>query len=90
MRALELLHSPALLNEEDSLPELGSAVAEFLLNPELAEFLIASFGLNCSDEVLSITAMLSGYAHPFYFPFPKQPISFKNRHAAFSVKPLFI
>lgn len=49
MRALELLHSPALLSDEDNLPELGSAVAEFLLNLQLAEFLIASCGLNCSD-----------------------------------------
>lgn len=49
MRALELLHSPALLSEEDNLPELGSAVAEFLLNPQLAKILIASCGLNCSD-----------------------------------------
>lgn len=90
MRALELLHSLVLLSEEDNLPELDSAVAEFLLNPQLAKILIASCGLNCSDEVLSITAMLSGNARPFYFPFPKQPIGFKNRHTAFSVQPFFI
>lgn len=46
MRALELMHSPALLSEEDNLLELGSAVAEFLLNPQLAKILIASCGLN--------------------------------------------
>lgn len=49
MRALELLHSLAPSSEEDNLPELGSAVAEFLLNLQLAKILIASCGLNCSD-----------------------------------------
>ena len=34
-------------------------MAEFPLDPQLAKMLIASTDLNCSNEVLSITAMLS-------------------------------
>lgn len=34
-------------------------MAEFPLDPQLAKMLIASTDLNCSNELLSITAMLS-------------------------------
>ena len=34
-------------------------MAEFPLDPQLAKMLIASTDLQCSNEVLSITAMLS-------------------------------
>lgn len=35
-------------------------MAEFPLDPQLAKMVIASCDYNCSNEVLSITAMLSG------------------------------
>lgn len=34
-------------------------MAEFPLDPQLAKMVVASPGLQCSNEVLSITAMLS-------------------------------
>lgn len=39
-------------------------MAEFPLDPQLAKMVIASCEFNCSNEILSITAMLSGEAAP--------------------------
>jgi HrpA-like RNA helicase len=39
--------------------ELGAMMAEFPLDPQLSKLLISSCEHNCSNEVLSITAMLS-------------------------------
>lgn len=60
MRALELLNYLAALNDDGDLTELGSMMAEFPLDPQLAKMVIASCDYNCSNEILSITAMLSG------------------------------
>lgn len=74
MRALELLNYLAALNDDGDLTELGSMMAEFPLDPQLAKMVIASCDFNCSNEVLSITAMLSGNAlggaHLRLCPFP--------------------
>lgn len=63
MRALELLNYLAALNDDGDLTELGSMMAEFPLDPQLAKMVIASCEFNCSNEILSITAMLSGNVH---------------------------
>lgn len=60
MRALELLNYLAALDDDGELTELGSMMAEFPLDPQLAKMVIASCDSNCSNEILSITAMLSG------------------------------
>lgn len=60
MRALELLNYLGALDEDGELTELGSIMAEFPLEPQLSKMLIASTDYNCSNEILSITAMLSG------------------------------
>lgn len=59
MRALELLNYLAAIDDNGELTQLGSLMAEFPLDPQLAKMLIASTDLNCSNEILSITAMLS-------------------------------
>lgn len=59
MRALELLNYLAALDDDGNLTELGAIMAEFPLDPQLAKMLIASCEYNCSNEILSITAMLS-------------------------------
>ncbi|XP_043918118.1 pre-mRNA-splicing factor ATP-dependent RNA helicase DHX15 [Protopterus annectens] len=59
MRALELLNYLSALNDDGDLTELGSMMAEFPLDPQLAKMVIASCDYNCSNEILSITAMLS-------------------------------
>lgn len=59
MRALELLNYLSALNDDGDLTELGSMMAEFPLDPQLAKVVIASTDHNCSNEALSIVAMLS-------------------------------
>ena len=60
MRALELLNYLGALDDNGDLTPLGSMMAEFPLDPQLAKMVIASCDHNCSNEILSITAMLSG------------------------------
>ncbi|XP_020612698.1 putative pre-mRNA-splicing factor ATP-dependent RNA helicase PRP1 [Orbicella faveolata] len=59
MRALELLNYLGALDDNGDLTSLGSMMAEFPLDPQLAKMVIASCDHNCSNEILSITAMLS-------------------------------
>lgn len=65
MRALELLNYLAALDDNGDLTELGSMMAEFPLDPQLAKMVIASTDFSCSNEILSITAMLSGILYFF-------------------------
>ena len=60
MRALELLNYLGALNDDGDMTELGSIMAEFPLDPQLSKMLVASCDYNCSNEILSVTAMLSG------------------------------
>ncbi|KAJ7302671.1 P-loop containing nucleoside triphosphate hydrolase protein [Mycena albidolilacea] len=59
MRALELLNYLAALDDEGNLTPLGCIMAEFPLDPQLAKMLIVSPEFKCSNEVLTIAAMLS-------------------------------
>ncbi|KAJ3733220.1 P-loop containing nucleoside triphosphate hydrolase protein [Lentinula guzmanii] len=59
MRALELLNYLAALNDEGELTALGGVMAEFPLDPQLAKMLIVSPDFKVSNEILTITAMLS-------------------------------
>jgi len=59
MRALELLNYLGALDDEGSLTEVGSMMAEFPLDPQLSKSIIASPRHQCSNEILSITSMLS-------------------------------
>ncbi|KAJ7156069.1 P-loop containing nucleoside triphosphate hydrolase protein [Mycena crocata] len=59
MRALELLNYLAALDDEGNLTALGAIMAEFPLDPQLAKMLIVSPEFKCSNEMLTITAMLS-------------------------------
>ncbi|KAF9221070.1 P-loop containing nucleoside triphosphate hydrolase protein [Gyrodon lividus] len=59
MRALELLNYLAALDEDGNLTALGSIMAEFPLDPQLSKMLISSPEFRCSNEILTITAMLS-------------------------------
>jgi len=59
MRALELLNYLGALDDDGNLTELGSLMAEFPLEPELSKMLLYSPQLNCSNEILSIVAMLN-------------------------------
>ncbi len=47
MRALELLNYVAAIDDEGDLTELGSMMAEFPLDPQLAKMVIASCDYSC-------------------------------------------
>ncbi|SPQ99203.1 unnamed protein product (mitochondrion) [Plasmodiophora brassicae] len=60
MRALELLNYLGAIDDEGELTDTGAMMAEFPLDPQLSKVLISSPLNDCSNEVLSIIAMLSG------------------------------
>ncbi|KAJ1549100.1 hypothetical protein HK405_009784 [Cladochytrium tenue] len=59
MRALELLNFLDALNDDIELTDVGRLMAEFPLDPQLSKALIASPAKRCSNEILTIVAMLS-------------------------------
>ncbi len=58
-RGLELLFSLGAIDENSNLTRLGEAMNRLPLTPKLSKMLIESGKLNCSEEMLSIVAMLS-------------------------------
>jgi pre-mRNA-splicing factor ATP-dependent RNA helicase DHX15/PRP43 len=59
MRALEALNYLGALDDDGNLTDSGSQIAEFPLEPHLGHMLLNSPRFACSNEVLSIVAMLS-------------------------------
>ncbi|KAH9979535.1 P-loop containing nucleoside triphosphate hydrolase protein [Lactifluus volemus] len=59
MRALELLNFLAALDDDGNLTTMGSMMSEFPLDPQMSKMLIVSPEFNCSQEILTIVAMLS-------------------------------
>jgi ATP-dependent RNA helicase DHX8/PRP22 len=71
LQALETLYALSALDNEGLLTPLGRKMADFPMDPQLAKMLIASVSLGCSEEILSIVAMLSVQT-VFYRPKEKQ------------------
>lgn len=69
LSALEELYALSALDDEGLLTRLGRKMADFPMEPAQAKVLIASVDLGCSDEMLSIVAML---AQPTVFYRPKE------------------
>jgi pre-mRNA-splicing factor ATP-dependent RNA helicase DHX15/PRP43 len=59
MRALDLLNYAGALDDEGQLTDVGRMISEFPLDPQLAKLLISSPKYNCSNEIVTIVAMLS-------------------------------
>ncbi|XP_045818351.1 probable pre-mRNA-splicing factor ATP-dependent RNA helicase DEAH2 isoform X2 [Trifolium pratense] len=59
MRALEVLNYLGAVDDEGNLTKLGEIMSEFPLDPQMAKMLVVSPEFNCSNEILSISAMLS-------------------------------
>ena len=59
MRALEELNYLACLDDDGNLTAMGKLASEFPLDPALAVMLINSPEFYCSNEMLSLTALLS-------------------------------
>ena len=67
MRALELLNYLGALDDEGNMTQVGSVMSEFPLDPQLGKMMCVSPQLQCSNEILTITAMLS-VPNPFIRP----------------------
>lgn len=67
MRALEQLNYLGALDDDGNLTKVGHLMSEFPLDPQLTRLLVASPQYSCSNEVLSIVAMLAGQP-PFMRP----------------------
>jgi len=65
--AMESLYTQGALDDEGLLTRLGRKMAEFPLEPTLSKMLIISSELGCSEEILTVVAMLS-VENPFYRP----------------------
>jgi len=48
------------LDDDGNLTQLGEMMSEFPLDPQMSKMLVISPKYNCSNEILSISAMLSG------------------------------
>ena len=72
VKALELLFGLGALNKVGELTKAGRRMAEFPLDPMLSKMIVVSDKYKCSDEVLSIAAMLSVGGSVFYGPKDKQ------------------
>lgn len=59
MRALELLNYLGALDDEGELTPVGALMADLPLDPQLAKLVVASPAFSCSNEALTIVAMLS-------------------------------
>ena len=68
IRALEQLYALGALNDRGELTKLGRRMAEFPMDPQLSKMLICSATHKCSEEILSIAAMLQIGASIFYRP----------------------
>lgn len=71
LTALESLYALSALDDEGLLTRLGRKMADFPMDPPLAKMLIASVDFGCSEEILSVVAMLSVQS-VFYRPKEKQ------------------
>ncbi|KAI4343938.1 hypothetical protein L6164_011226 [Bauhinia variegata] len=72
LKALELLFALSALNKHGELTKVGRRMAEFPLDPMLSKAIVASDKYKCSDDIISIAAMLSVGNSIFYRPKDKQ------------------
>ncbi|XP_073158491.1 pre-mRNA-splicing factor ATP-dependent RNA helicase DEAH1-like isoform X2 [Henckelia pumila] len=72
LQAVEMLFALGALNKLGELTSVGRRMAEFPLDPMLSKMVVASDKYHCSDEIISIAAMLSNGNSIFYRPKDKQ------------------
>ncbi|GAU42509.1 hypothetical protein TSUD_376370 [Trifolium subterraneum] len=72
LKALELLFALSALNKLGELTKVGRRMAEFPLDPMLSKMIVVSEKYKCSEDIISIAAMLSIGNSIFYRPKDKQ------------------
>eukprot|EP01104_Vermistella_antarctica_P019886 TRINITY_DN811_c0_g3_i1.p1 TRINITY_DN811_c0_g3~~TRINITY_DN811_c0_g3_i1.p1 ORF type:complete len:1118 (-),score=403.09 TRINITY_DN811_c0_g3_i1:68-3421(-) len=68
MKALEHLYALGALNDQGELTRLGRRMAEFPVDPALSKTILASEEFHCSEQIITIAAMLSVNNSIFYRP----------------------
>lgn len=68
IRSLEQLYALGALNDRGELTKLGRRMAEFPLDPMMSKALVASEKFGCSEEIMTVCAMLSVNNSIFYRP----------------------
>ncbi|KAK9222768.1 hypothetical protein WN944_011205 [Citrus x changshan-huyou] len=68
LKALELLYALGALNKAGQLTRVGRQMAEFPIDPMLSKTIVASDKYKCSNEIITIAAMLSVGNSIFYRP----------------------
>jgi len=74
INAMESLWTLQALDDEGLLTHMGRKMAEFPMEPNLSKMLLTACDLKCSDEIMTIVAMLS-VQNVFYRPKDKQAMS---------------
>ncbi|XP_058757122.1 pre-mRNA-splicing factor ATP-dependent RNA helicase DEAH1-like [Vicia villosa] len=72
IKAMELLYNLGASNKHGKLTKVGRRMAEFPLDPMLSKMIVASEKYKCSDEIITIAAMLSTGNSIFYRPKDKK------------------
>lgn len=72
LTALEQLYALGALDDEGLLTRIGRKMADFPLDPPLSKMLIKSVDYGCSEEALTIVAMLQAGGQVYYRPKDKQ------------------
>jgi ATP-dependent RNA helicase DHX8/PRP22 len=80
--AMHTLYTLGALDDEGLLTKLGRKMAEFPLDPQLAKMLLSAVELGCSEEILTIVAMLS-VQNVFYRPKEKQALADQKKSKFF-------
>ena len=62
------LYALGALNHMGELTKLGRRMAEFPCDPMMSKMILASEQYKCSDQILTVAAMLSNNASIFYRP----------------------
>ncbi|PNF43875.1 putative pre-mRNA-splicing factor ATP-dependent RNA helicase DHX16 [Cryptotermes secundus] len=82
--ALEQLYALGALNHHGELTKLGRRMAEFPVDPTMAKMILASEKYKCSEEILTIAAMLSVNGAIFYRPKDKTVHADAARHSFYT------
>ncbi|KAI5950699.1 PRP22 [Candida theae] len=85
MTSLEDLYMLEALDDDGELTQLGRKMADFPMEPALAKTLIKSVDLRCTEEILTIVAMLSVQSI-FHRPKDKQQIADQRKARFHSTK----
>ncbi|KAG8852782.1 hypothetical protein FRB91_005914 [Serendipita sp. 411] len=72
IKSLELLYMLGALNDKGELTKMGRRMAEFPIEPMMSRAILDSEARGCTEEVLSIVAMLGESSSLFYRPKDKK------------------